>query len=144
MSGFVLDTSVAMRWLLASPRKADQVDADMVLQSLAEIGAVVPHLWDLEVVNVLLGAEKREALEPAEVEQFIAQLDSLPIRIDSLTARRAFSQTLTLARMCKLSSYDAAYLELAIREGMPLATLDRDLKSAAKQLEASFYLSLDE
>lgn len=144
MSGFVLDTSVAMRWLLVSPRKADQVYADIVLQSLAEIGAVVPHLWHLEVVNVLLGAEKRGELEPGEVEHFIAQLKSLPIRIDSLTARQAFSQTLTLAKMCKLSSYDSAYLELAIREGMPLATLDRDLRRAAKQLEAPFYLSLDE
>ena len=144
MSRFVLDNSVAMRWLLASQREADQVYAESVLQSLAEIEAVVPHLWHLEAVNVLLGAERQGELETGEVAQFIARLESLPIQIDPLTARRAFSQTLILARACKLSSYDAAYLELAIREALPLATLDRNLRKAAKRTEVALYLSLDE
>jgi len=141
MSAYVLDNSVAMRWLLASQKKSDQAYAEAVLQTLAEADAVVPHLWHLEAVNVLLGAEKRGELETGEVERFIAQIESLPIQVDPLTAHQAFSRTLSLARAYKLSSYDAAYLELAVREGLPLATLDKDLKKAAKQADVELYLS---
>lgn len=141
MSRFVLDNSVAMRWLLASKKKVDQTYTVKVLQSLVEAEAVVPHLWHLEAVNVLLGAEKRGELETGEVEGFIAQLESLPIQVDPLTAHQAFSRTLGLARAYKLSSYDAAYLELAIREGLPLATLDKDLQKAAKQSDVELYLN---
>lgn len=141
MSRFVLDNSVAMRWLLASKKKIDQMYAEKVLQSLVEVEAVVPHLWHLEAVNVLLGAEKRGELETAEVEGFIAQLESLPIQVDPLTAHQAFSRTLGLARAYKLSSYDAAYLELAIREGLPLAALDKGLQKAAKQSDVELYLN---
>ena len=140
MSRYVLDNSVAMRWLLASKKKSDQTYAEAVLHSLAEAEAVVPHLWHLEAVNVLLSAEKRGDLAIGEVERFIEQLESLPIQVDPLTAQKAFSRTLSLARAYKLSSYDATYLELAIREGLPLATLDRNLKKAAKQADVAFYL----
>ncbi len=141
MSRYVLDNSVAMRWLLASQKKADQTYAEAVLQSLAEVDAAVPHLWHLEAANVLLAAEKRGELEPGEVERFIAQLESLPIQVDPLTAHQAFSRTLSLSRAYKLSSYDAAYLELAIREDLPLATLDKDLRKAAKLADVPLYLS---
>ncbi|MCH9691575.1 MAG: type II toxin-antitoxin system VapC family toxin [Gammaproteobacteria bacterium] len=130
-----------MRWLLISQKRADQVYAETVLQSLTEVEAVVPHLWHLEAANVLLGAEKRGELEVGEVERFIVQLESLPIQVDPLTAHQAFSRTLSLSRAYKLSSYDAAYLELAIREGLPLATLDKDLKKAARQADVELYLS---
>jgi len=129
-----------MRWLLVSQKKADQAYAEKVLQSLAETEAVVPHLWHLEAANVLLGAEKRGELETGEVERFIAQLESLPIQVDPLTAHQAFSRTLGLSRAYKLSSYDAAYLELSIREGLPLATLDKDLRKAAKKADVDLYL----
>jgi len=140
VSRYVLDNSVAMRWLLVSQKKADQAYAEKVLQSLAETEAVVPHLWHLEAANVLLGAEKRGELETGEVERFIAQLESLPIQVDPLTAHQAFSRTLGLSRAYKLSSYDAAYLELSIREGLPLATLDKDLRKAAKKADVDLYL----
>lgn len=140
MNRYVLDNSVAMRWLLVSPKKTDQTYAEKVLQNLAEAEAVVPHLWHLEAANVLLGAEKRGELEIGEVERFIAQLENLPIQVDSLTAHQAFSRTLSLSRAYKLSSYDAAYLELSIREGLPLATLDKDLRKAAKQANVPLYL----
>ncbi len=140
MSRYVLDNSVAMRWLLVSQKKADQAYAEKVLQSLAETEAVVPHLWHLEAANVLLGAEKRGELETGEVERFLAQLESLPIQVDPLTAHQAFSRTLGLSRAYKLSSYDAAYLELSIREGLPLATLDKDLRKAAKKADVDLYL----
>ena len=141
MNRYVLDNSVAMRWLLASPKKTDQTYAEKVLQSLVETEAVVPHLWHLEAANVLLGAEKRGELETGEVERFLAQLESLPIQVDPLTAHQAFSRTLGLSRAYKLSSYDAAYLELSIREGLPLATLDKDLRKAAKQADVPLYLN---
>lgn len=140
MSRYVLDNSVAMHWLLVSQKKADQAYAEKVLQSLAETEAVVPHLWHLEAANVLLGAEKRGELETGEVERFLAQLESLPIQVDPLTAHQAFSRTLGLSRAYKLSSYDAAYLELSIREGLPLATLDKDLRKAAKKADVDLYL----
>ena len=141
MIRYVLDNSVTMRWLLASQKKTDQAYAELVLQSLVETEAIVPHLWHLEAANVLLGAEKRGELEPGEVEGFITQLEGLPIQVDPLTAHQAFSRTLSLSRAYKLSSYDAAYLELAIREGLPLATLDKNLRKAAKRAEVALYLN---
>ena len=142
MNRYILDNSVAMRWLLTSNKKIDQVYAESVLQNLAQAEAIVPHLWHLEAVNVLLGAENRGELVIGEVEHFIAQLEKLPIRVDSLTAHQAFNRTLSLARAYKLSSYDAAYLELAIREGVPLATLDKDLQKAAKKADVMLYKSI--
>ena len=141
MSGCVLDNSVAMRWLLASPKESDQAYAEAVLQSLVATEALVPHLWHLEATNVLIGAEKRGDLKTGEVERFITQLEALPIQIDPLTSHQAFSRTLSLSRAYNLSSYDAAYLELAIREGLPLATLDGDLRKAAQRVDVLLYLT---
>lgn len=141
MSGCVLDNSVAMRWLLASLKESDQAYAEAVLQSLVETEALVPHLWHLEATNVLIRAEKRGRLKTGEVERFITQLESLPIQIDPLTSHQAFSRTLSLSRAYNLSSYDAAYLELAIREGLPLATLDGGLRKAAQRSNVLLYLT---
>ena len=140
MSGFVLDNSVSMRWLLESNKSSDQKYAEMVLKSLLETDALVPNLWHLEASNVLLGAEKRAEIDAGEIERFISQLENLPIQVDSLTSHKAFTRTLALSRIYKLSSYDAAYLELAIREGLPIATLDKDLRKAAKKADVKIYL----
>lgn len=140
MSRFVLDNSVAMRWILESPKQADQLYAESVLHTLVEAEVVVPNLWHLEACNVLLAAEKRKELTGSEVERFISQLENLPIFADSMTALKSFNRTLNLARVHKLSSYDAAYLELAIREGFPLATLDKELIKAAKKSDVKLYL----
>jgi len=140
MSGFVLDNSVSMRWLLESSKKADQQYAETVLKSLLNEEAIVPNLWHLEASNVLLSAEKRLDIEAVESERFIAQLENLPIITDTLTSHQAFNRTMVLSRIYKLSSYDASYLELAIREGLPLATLDKDLIKAAKSSEIPIYL----
>jgi len=139
MTDFVLDNSVAMRWLLASNKAADQAYAENVLKSFAKKEAIVPDLWHLEASNVLLGAENHSGLSVGEIEGFIAQLESLPIHVDSLTSHQAFSRTLALGRAYKLSSYDAAYLELAIRKGVPLATLDRFLVKAADKVGVEIY-----
>lgn len=140
MTGFVLDNSVAMRWHLESGKASDQKYSEAVLLSLADADVLVPNLWHLEATNVLVGAEKRGDTTTIEVERFIAQLESLPINIDPSTANHAFSRTLSLARAYKLSSYDAAYLELAIREGLSLATLDKNLLKAAKKADVPIYL----
>ena len=137
---FVLDNSVAMRWLLASEKAADQNYAEAVLKTLADADARVPNLWYLEAANVLLAAEKNGNIDAGTAEAFIAHLDSLPLQVDSLTAQQAFNRTLALARAYKLSTYDAAYLELALREGLPLATLDKDLIKAAKKANVQLYL----
>ncbi len=140
MSGFILDNSVSMRWLLESNKAVDQKYAEAVLKSLLDADALVPNLWHLEASNVLLGAEKRSEIDAGEIERFISQLENLPIQVDSLTSHKAFTRTLALSRIYKLSSYDAAYLELAIREGLPIATLDKDLRKAAKKADVKIYL----
>jgi len=140
MTDFVLDNSVAMRWLLESEKASDQRYAETVLKSLADANALVPNLWHLEATNVLLGAEKRCEVNAGEVERFISQLVNLPIHVDSLTSHQSFNRTIALARIYKLSSYDAAYLELSIREGLPLATLDKGLLKAAKKADVETYL----
>ena len=140
MTNFVLDNSVAMRWLLESPKASDQRYAVNVLKSLSEQDAIVPGLWHLEASNVVLGAEKRGEVTIGTSEVFINQLENLPIYVDAMTAHQAFSRTITLARTYKLSSYDASYLELAIRKGIPLSTLDKDLKKAAKKANVKLFL----
>ena len=140
MSDFVLDNSVAMRWHLESEKASDQKYAESVLISLADVDAVVPNLWHLEATNVLLGAEKRGDSTTGEVERFIDQLERLPLHVDPLTANKSFSRIMALARAYKLSSYDAAYLELAVREGLPIATLDKDLIKAAKKADVEIHL----
>jgi len=141
MTDFVLDNSVAMRWLLASNKDADQSYAEKVLESFTEKEALVSDLWHLEASNVLLGAEKHSGLSVGNIEGFISQLENLPIHVDSLTSHQAFNRTLALGRAYKLSSYDAAYLELAIRKGIPLATLDKYIVKAAKKVGVEIYLN---
>ncbi len=140
MTAFVLDNSVAMRWLLASDKVSDQRYAESVLISLANAEALVPNLWHLEAANVLLGASNRGDIEISDLERFTVQLENLPITVDTLTANQVFGHTISLARAYRLSSYDAAYMELSLREGLPLATLDKDLRKAAKRANIDIYL----
>jgi predicted nucleic acid-binding protein len=129
---FVLDNSVAMCWLLSDGKATDVAYAEKVLGSLTGMQAVVPSLWALEVANVLAKCEAKGVVTEARSQAFIALLNRLTIVEDSATRTHALEATLHLARRYKISSYDAAYLELALRTGSPLATLDVDLKKAAK------------
>jgi len=127
---FVLDCSVALTWFFES--EATQ-DTDALLDELAGPGqAVVAQHWRLEITNVLLGAERKKKKVAAQTTQFLALLDKLAIESDPETERYATSATLTLGRKHQLTSYDAAYLELSIRRGLPLATLDSQLRKAAR------------
>ena len=144
MTDFVLDNSVTMRWLLTTDNIDDQKYAEEVMATLAHVDAIVPNLWHLEVCNVLARSERRGDTDIGQSEGFLAQLENLPIYVDPLTANQVFSRTLGLARNYNLSSYDAAYLELAIREGLPLATLDDDLEKAARKANVNLYLKTGE
>jgi len=128
---FVLDNSVAMRWLLPNTRPEDNVYASKVLNALVDRQALVPALWALEAANVIAKAEGKGLITEARSQIFLDLLGHLNILDDKATATNALSQTLNLARRYKLSAYDAAYLELALRSGLPLATLDADLALAA-------------
>src|SRR3954447_3585719 len=126
---FVLDGSVVLAWYFA-----DESDpfADAVAASLAGATAVVPSLFHLEIANILVVGERRKRSTEAQATAFLASLVALPIVVDDQTGTRAWSNTIALARAHGLSAYDAAYLELAVRESIPIATLDDRLKAAAK------------
>jgi predicted nucleic acid-binding protein len=129
---FVLDNSVAMRWLLRDGSDERLAYASKVLDLLERQAgeAVVPGIWALEAANVMLKAQAKGLVTEARVTAFIGLLKDMRILTDPSTADRALGDTLQLARRFKLSSYDAAYLELALRENLPLATLDTDLQDA--------------
>ena len=141
---FVLDNSVAMRWLIPSLKSSDQQYAERVLKSMNEADALVPGLWHIEASNVLLGAEKSGEITVAQTEAFTSQLENLPISVDSSTWRRSFGRTMVLARSYGLSSYDAVYLELAVRESLMLASLDRTLLKAAEKAGIGIYLEKEQ
>jgi predicted nucleic acid-binding protein len=125
---FVLDGSVTVAWFFE-----DETDAyaEAVQDSLATASAVVPSLWCLEVGNALLVGERRRRATEAKVTTFLTLLQTLPIATDDETGARAWHDSLPLARAHNLSLYDATYLELALRRGLPLASLDDKLKAAA-------------
>ncbi len=133
---FVLDNSVVMRWLLNDGSQERLAYASKVLDLLTQDTgeALVPGVWPLEVANVLVKAQAKGWVSEARTSAFVGLLAEMAITVDTSTAARGLGDTLQLARRFKLSSYDAAYLELALREGLPLATLDTDLQSAMKQV----------
>jgi predicted nucleic acid-binding protein len=137
-AGFVLDGSVALAWCFPD-EKAPYPDA--VLTSLAATRAMVPSLWHLEIANVLLVSERRNRSTEANTTAWLAFLQALPITVDEETPVRAWREVLTLARAHRLSSYDASYLELALRRGLPLATLDDKLRAAARATGVPLYLN---
>lgn len=131
MTAFVLDASVALAWCFEDEATAGTLG---IVERLAVEAASVPGIWHAEVANILALAERRQRITPAESAEFIARLESLAILVDETTALRAFSRILDLAREEQLTAYDAAYLELAMRLGVPLATKDGVLRDAAARL----------
>lgn len=125
---FVLDNSVALAWCFEDEQTPSVMD---LLDRVAETGACAPLLWPLEALNGLLVAERRRRLDAAKRAELAAFLRDLPIVLDPDTADRAWTATARLAERFKLSAYAAAYLELAQRRRLPLASLDRELRDAA-------------
>ena len=128
---FVLDASVALLWLVPGTNPAGVDYAEATLVALKDAQALVPSLWALEVANVVAKLETKTIVTEADSQRYVALLGQLPIVTDPSTATHALGDTLNLARRYRLSAYDAAYLELALRTGLPLATLDAGLAKAA-------------
>ncbi|ABU60458.1 type II toxin-antitoxin system VapC family toxin [Roseiflexus castenholzii] len=127
---FVLDASITLAWCFED-ESSDL--ADVALDRLAQTSALVPAIWSLEIGSALLGAERRGRLSQAESNRFLWLIRVLPIEIEALAAPRMLSNGVALAREQGRSTYDAAYLELAMRNGLPPATLDTALQRAAKR-----------
>jgi predicted nucleic acid-binding protein len=126
----IVDASFALAWVL---RDESTAETDKVLDSLGRGSkAGVPALWRWEIANALLSIERRKRATKAEVARHLMLLQSYPIEIDETAANQAWTATHLLAQQHKLTSYDAAYLELALRRGLPLASLDAALQLAAK------------
>ena len=128
---FVVDNSVVMSWCF---KDETNKYADVVLNRLTEASAVVPSIWPLEVVNVLLVAERQKRLSQSDSIRFITLLSQLPIVVEYERPEMVMKELLTLARANNLSSYDASYLDLAMRKGFPIATLDNKLIEAARRI----------
>jgi predicted nucleic acid-binding protein len=128
-SDLVIDASVALAWCFPDER-TDQ--SSRVLDELRQRRGIVPGIWPLEVTNAILAGERRKRVIEADVSRFFALLSQLSLTVDVLTAQQSFANILPLARAHGLSAYDASYLELAMREGCTLATLDAKLRKAAK------------
>jgi predicted nucleic acid-binding protein len=128
---FVVDNSVVMSWCFK-----DETNnyADTVLERLTESAAVVPSIWSLEVVNVLLVAERQKRLSESDSIRFLTLLSQLPIFVE-YERPEMMKELLALARSNNLSSYDASYLDLAMRKGFPIATLDKRLIEAARRID---------
>ena len=135
-AGVVIDSSIAIAWCF--PDEKDDY-SEAVLESLASTQGVVPYLWHLEVANTLVVGERRKRSTQANTVTWLGFLAALPIAVDDETKFHAFGNTLNLARDHNLSAYDAAYLELAMRLALPLATLDDKLKAAAQAAGVILY-----
>lgn len=134
--GCVLDCSIALAWYFADEAAPY---ADAVQDGLANAPAAVPSLWPLELSNALVMGERRGRSTPAQASAWLSLLRLLPIHVDGETESRAWADTLHLARAHGLTSYDASYLELALRLGVPIATFDAKLKAAAAAVGVPFY-----
>ena len=128
---FVLDNSVTMRWFFGDGQPQELAYASEVLDAIKQDNALVPATWGLEVANVIARAEAKGLVTEARSGAFLEMLEGVDIEVDTATFAHSLSDTLQLARRYKLSAYDASYLELALRTGFPLATLDEDLQKAA-------------
>ena len=134
MSGFVIDASVALAWCFDD--EATEATHSL-LDRFEDEHAEVPALWHLELANALAVGERSKRITPARTSEFVALIGGLPIVIDEQTPHLALGTVLDLARSERLSAYDASYLELAMRRGLPLATKDNDLAQAALRVGVS-------
>lgn len=127
----VLDSSVALTWCFEDEHTPATLD---LLDQIVETGAMAPSLWPLEILNGLAMAERRGRLDASRRRQLAGFLSDLPVNLDPETASQAWTATALLAERYRLTLYDAAYLELAQRLDLPLATLDQELRVAGGAL----------
>jgi predicted nucleic acid-binding protein len=129
--GFVIDSSIAVAWCF---QDAATPATNHLLERMVTEAAAVPAWWYLEITNVLALAERKKRVTAAQVAQFIALIESLDLEVDDQAPGRAFAHLLPLCRSHELTSYDAVYVDLSLRRQLPLASLDDDLRAAAKAL----------
>lgn len=127
MTGVILDASAALAWCFENEHTPE---SDLLLERVQSDGALVPPIWDLEVGNALLVAERRGRLTSAAVAHYVALLESLPI--EPAEDEPTVGELVALARRHGFSTYDASYLSSALRSGWPLATSDAALRAAAQ------------
>ncbi len=131
MAEFVLDASVALSWCFPGDPTEDTPYSRLILAKLAKDDAVVPDIWAFELANIIFVAcNKRKRITQRQIDQYLQRLRALPIRVEhnNLWANVSLE---SLARKWNLPAYDAAYLDLALRRRLPLATADDDLRKAA-------------
>ena len=132
MAEFVLDASVAFSWCFPGDPTEDTPYSRRILLKLATDDALVPEIWGFEIANVIFVAfNKRKRISQKQIDEYLQLLQALPIRVESndLWMNVALESR---ARRRNLSAYDTAYLDLALRRKLPLATADDDLKLAAE------------
>ncbi len=131
MPPFVVDASLALSWCFADETTPY---SRAVLAALETTYAVVPALWPFEIANALALAERRKRITLDGTAEFLETLRCLPIQIERREPQWVWQATIALARHHRLTAYDAAYLDLAKREQLSLATLDHDLQAAGLAL----------
>ena len=125
---FVLDASLALAWSFDDEAEpASDLDIGLVSRDQA----IAPSVWAMEVANALVIAERRGRLTRSESTRLATALAALGVEVEPISAQRALSSVLDFARDYELTSYDASYLELAARQGIPLASIDQRLRNAA-------------
>jgi len=129
MAAFVIDASATLPWCFADEATAATNAVLIRLRTGDE--AIVPAHWPVEVANALLIAVRRQRISPGDAHQFLLDLEFLPIRVEATTKSLVRAEVFPIAEQYGLTVYDAAYLELAMRERSPLVTLDKDLRKAA-------------
>jgi len=130
MAAFVIDASATLPWCFAD--EATEATNAVLTRLRTGDEAIVPAHWPLEVANALLIAVRRKRISPEDAHQFLVDLEFLPIRVDTITKNLVRERVFLVAEQYGLTVYDAAYLELAMRESASLMTLDNDLRKAAR------------
>ena len=130
MTGIVIDASMALAWCF--PDEASGY-ADGVLVALEGHAILVPALWPIDITNAVLTAERRKRVRQSEVRRFVELLNGLTVIMDSQSVAESLGNIFPIAREYGLSAYDAAYLDVAVRYGAPLATLDSTLQKAGRK-----------
>jgi predicted nucleic acid-binding protein len=135
LTGFVLDASVAIAWCFKDERVGYALD--VLGRVAAGLEAIAPAIWPFEIINACFIAERRGRITAADSLEYMNLIESLPVTIETMPLSRTFDAVGNVSRIFGLTAYDASYLELAMREGLPLATLDAQLRTAARKTGVS-------
>jgi predicted nucleic acid-binding protein len=131
MAAFVLDASVAISWCFPGDPTEDTSYSRRILKELAVNDAIVPEIWAFEIANsIFVSFSKRKRISEGQIDEYLGLLNALPIRVEPQTLWSNVGLE-SLARRRNLTAYDAAYLDLALRTNLPLATSDGPLRRAA-------------